>query len=142
MPAEKKEIKDAKQEGIEFLFQTNILKILGNKKVEKIECIKTELVQKEGETRLSPVNIKNSNYLMDMDYVVMALGSLPETTLTSNLNINRDSKGRIEVNENNQTSNSKIFAGGDLAGSKGTVAWAAKSGRDTAENITKLLQKY
>ena len=49
MPAEKKEIKDAKKDGVEFLFQNNILKIIGNKKVEKIECIKTELVKREGE---------------------------------------------------------------------------------------------
>ena len=65
MPAEIKEIAEAKEEGIEFLFQNNIVKILGNKKVEKIECIKTELVKKEGETREVPVNIENSNYQMD-----------------------------------------------------------------------------
>ena len=140
MPAEKKEIKEAKEEGIEFLFKTNILKIFGDEKVEKIECIKTELVQKEGEARLSPVNIENSNYFMDMDYVVMALGATPETGLTSNLNIKTDSKGRIEINENNQTSNPKIFAGGDLTGGIGTVAWAARSGRDSAENIIKFLK--
>ena len=140
MTADKKEIAETKQEGSEFIFQTNILKILGNEKVEKIECIKTELIQEEGHSRLSPVNIENSNYLMDIDYVVMALGSLPEIQLTSNLNINIDSKGRIEVNENNQTSNSKIFAGGDLAGSKGSVAWAARSGRDAAENIIEFLK--
>ena len=51
MPAEKKEIKDAKDEGIEFKFLNNITNILGKDKVEKIECIKTELVQKEGEKR-------------------------------------------------------------------------------------------
>ena len=140
MPAEKKEIKEAKEEGIEFLFKTNILKIFGDEKVEKIECIKTELVQKEGETRLSPVNIVNSNYFIDMDYVVMALGATPEIDLTSNLNIKTDSKGRIEVNENNQTSNLKIFAGGDLTGGMGTVAWAARSGRDAAENIIEFLK--
>ena len=140
MPAEKKEIKEAKEEGVEFLFQTNILKILGDEKVERIECIKTELVQKEGETRLSPVNIEGSNYFIDMDYVVMALGATPEIELTSNLNIKTDRKGRVEVNENNQTSNPKIFAGGDLTGTIGTVAWAARSGRDAAENIIEFLK--
>lgn len=140
MPAEKKEIKEAKEEGVEFLFQTNILKILGNEKVEQIECIKTELVQKDGETRLSPVNIENSNYILDMDYVVMALGATPQKELTSNLNIKTDNKGRIEVNENNQTSNHKIFAGGDLTGGIGTVAWAARSGRDAAKNIIEFLK--
>ena len=77
MPAEKKEIVDAKKEGIEFLFQTNIVKILGTEKVEKLECIKTELIKKEGENRLSPVNIEGSNFSLDMDYVVMATGSKP-----------------------------------------------------------------
>lgn len=140
MPAEKKEIADAKEEGVEFLFQTNILKIFGNKQVEKVECIKTKLIQKDGETRLSPVNIENSNYLMDIDYVVMALGSSPEISLTSSLNIKTDNRGRIEVNENNQTSNPKVFAGGDLTGMAGTVAWAARSGRDAAKNIIGFLE--
>ena len=141
MPAEKKEIQEAKNEGIEFLFQTNILQILGNKKVEKIECIKTELKQKEGDSRLSPVNIENSNYFKEIDYVVMAVGSTPEINLIKTLGLNTDAKGRIEVNENNQTSNSKIFAGGDLIGQTSTVAWAAKSGRDAAESIRKFLDK-
>ena len=136
MPAEIKEIKEAKQEGIEFLFQTNILRIIGDKKVEKIECIKTELKQKEGETRLSPVNIENSNYFLSMDYVVMAVGSSPEKELTSKLKLETDEKGRIKVNENNQTSNSKIFAGGDLIGEKATVAWAARSGRNAALSMS------
>ena len=56
MPAEVKEIQEAKEEEIEFLFQNNIVKILGKDKVEQVELIKTELVQKEGETRKVPVN--------------------------------------------------------------------------------------
>ena len=56
MPAEIKEIEDAKSEGVEFLFQTNVVKILGEKEVKKIECIKTELVKKEGEEREVPIN--------------------------------------------------------------------------------------
>ena len=141
MPAEKKEIEEAKNEGIEFLFQTNILKILGNGKVEKIECIKTELKQKEGETRLSPVNIENSNYYKDIDYVIMSVGSSPEANITKTLNIEKDSKGRIQVNENNQTSNPKIFAGGDIIGETSTVAWAARSGRNSAQSIIDFLKK-
>ena len=58
MPAEQKEIEDAKKEGINFLFQNNIVEIKGNNQVEKLELIKTELVQKEGETRLVPINIE------------------------------------------------------------------------------------
>lgn len=135
MPAEKKEIADAKKEGIEFLFQTNIVKILGKEKVEKLECIKTELVKKEGENRLSPVNIEGSNFSLDMDYVVMATGSKPENNIIEKFEKNE--YGYIKIDENMQTSISKVFAGGDIVGQKATVAWAARSGRDAAEKILK-----
>ena len=136
MPAEKKEIADAKKEGIEVLFQTNIVKILGTEKVEKLECIKTELVKKEGENRLSPVNIEGSNFSLDMDYVVMATGSKPENNIIEKFEKNE--YGYIKIDENMQTSISKVFAGGDIVGQKATVAWAARSGRDAAEKILKI----
>ena len=139
MPAETKEIKEAKDEGIEFLFQNNIVKILGDKKVEQVELIKTELVQKEGEARKVPVNIEGSNYIIDIDYIVMALGSEPEE-FVKNLGLELNKWGRIQVDEKNRTSNSKVFAGGDIAGAKGTVAWAARSGRDTAYSIMEYLK--
>ncbi len=136
MPAEKKEIADAKKEGIEFLFQTNIVKIFGTEKVEKLECIKTELVKKEGENRLSPVNIEGSNFILDMDYVVMATGSKPENNIIEKFE--RNEYGYIKIDENMQTSINKVFAGGDIVGQKATVAWAARSGRDAAEKILKI----
>lgn len=136
MPAEEKEVKEAMEEGIEFLFQNNIVKIIGNEKVEKVELIKTELVQKEGETRLVPVNIENSNYVINVDYIIMALGAKPES-FVKDLNLKLNKWGNIEINEKYQTSNPKIYAGGDLAGIKGTVAWAAYSGREAAKNIAK-----
>ena len=139
MPAEKKEIEDAKKEGINFLFQNNIVKIIGQDNVQKLELIKTELVKKEGETREVPVNIENSNYFIDTDYVVMALGStVSDEVFDLGLTLNK--RGNIYIDKNYQTSNSKIFAGGDLAGCKGTVAWAACSGRDVAEKIIEKLK--
>lgn len=138
MPAEEKEVHDAEKEGIEILFQNNIVKINGDKKVESIELIKTELVQKEGETRLSPVDIKGSNYKLDADYVIMALGSNVDN-FVENLGLELTPKKYIKVNEQFQTSNPRIFAGGDLAGGKGTVAWAARDGRDVASNILQMI---
>lgn len=136
MPAERKEIEDAKKEGIEFLFQTNIIKVIGENKVNKIECIKTELIQKTGETRLSPVNIENSNFELDMDYVVMAIGSMPEEKIINSLGLECDKKGYIKVDENNETSMKNVFAGGDVSGAKATVAWAARTGKNVAEYIS------
>ena len=133
MPAEAKEIEAAKEEGIEFLFQNNITKILGKYSVEKIECIKTELVQKEGETRLSPVNIEGSNYLIDMDYVVMAVGSKPEDKIIEEFEKNK--WGYVAIDENMKTSIPKVYAGGDIIGGKATIAWAARYGRNAAYSI-------
>lgn len=139
MPAEKKEIQAAKNDGIEFLFQNNITQILGNNKVEKIECIKTKLIQKEEETRLSPVNIENSNYLIDIDYVVMATGSMPEQDKIAEFEHNK--WGYICVNEKMETSIKNIYAAGDIAGEKQTVAYAARSGRNVAEAIIEKFKK-
>ena len=138
MPAERKEIEDAKNEGIKFLFQNNIAKIIGKDEVEKVELIKTKLVKKEGETREVPVNIENSNYQIDVDYIVMALGgTVSEETLYLDLEHNK--WGNIIIDENGKTSDDKIYSGGDVAGVKGTVAWAAKSGREVARNILEKL---
>ena len=118
MPAEIKEIEDAINEGIS----------------------KTELKQKEGETRLVPVNIENSNYIIDVDYVVMALGSKPDN-FVAELGIELDKWGNIKIDENYKTSNDKIYAGGDIAGVKKTVAWAAYSGREAAKKIIQNLKQ-
>lgn len=141
MPAEQKEIEDAKREGIKFLFQTNIVKVLGDKKVEKIECIKTELIKKEGETREIPVDIIGSNYEIPMDYAVMAVGSKVEEELVKSLGVELTPKGNIKIDENYMTSKSKVFAGGDLSGTKATVAWASRSGRDASIKIIEFLEK-
>ena len=139
MPAEEKEVKEAEQEGIKILFQNNIVKINGEKKVNGVELIKTELVQKEGESRLAPVNIEGSNYTIKADYVIMALGSKTDK-FVSNLGLNLTNKDYIVVNDKFQTSNPKVYAGGDVVGGNGTVAWAARNGRDVAKNILEELK--
>ncbi len=131
MPAEVKEIEEAKKEGIEFLFQTNMIKVLDG----KIECVKTELIKKEGETREYPVNIEGSNFFIDMNFVVLALGSSPDKTVIDKLNLETNKWGGIKVDETYKTSDENIYAVGDLAGIKQTVAWAARSGFDCAKSI-------
>ena len=134
MPAEKKEIEDAIEENIEFLFKHNINKIIGNNKVEKLELIKTELVKKEGDSRLSPINIEGSNYQIDMDYIIMSLGG-KNCEHIENLKIELDKWNNISVNNKYMTSNSKIYAIGDTIGKNKTVAWASFYGREVAKNI-------
>ncbi len=132
MPAEKIEIKEAKLEGIEFVFLNNIVKIIGKDKVEKIECIKTKLIENQGE-RPYPVNIEGSNYTIDTDYVVMAIGSkLDNDVLTE---IKRNDWGKIQIDEKYRTNLNGVYAAGDLAGVKSTVAYASNSGKEAAKSI-------
>ena len=72
---------------------------------------------------------------MEMDYVVMAVGSKTDRELLSKLDMELTNYGYLKVNEKYQTSKKKIFAGGDLIGTKATVAWAARSGREAAKEI-------
>lgn len=132
MPAEIKEIEEAKKEGIEFLFQTNMIKVLDG----KIECVRTELIKKEGETREYPVNIEGSNFFLNVDFVVLAVGSSADKKVIDKLGLETNKWGCIAVDENYKTSDEKIYGVGDLVGNKQTVAWAARSGFECAKNIT------
>ena len=97
------------------------------------------MIQKEKDTRLVPVNREGSNYKIKVDYIIMALGSEVEPYVKE-LGLKTNQWGNIEVNEKYETSNPKIYAGGDLAGMKGTVAWAAYSGREAAKNIVEKIK--
>ena len=140
MPATKVEIKDAKDEGVDFMFQTNILEVLGNGKTEKLHCIKTELVKKEGETRLSPVNIEGSDFETPCDYIFMAVGSCPDDKLTTSLGLSLTRWSSLVHDESGMTSLPGVFVAGDVSDAKATVAFAARSGRDVSESIEKYLE--
>jgi glutamate synthase (NADPH/NADH) small chain len=129
MPADKKEVNEAKNEDIEFIFQTNILKINEN----DIEVIKTELIC-DGNNRPKPVNIPDTNYHIDSDYVISCIGSEPDNIIKL-LGLELDEWNYIKVDENYRTSNKKIFAGGDIANCKQTIAFAASSGIKAANSI-------
>lgn len=141
MPAEEKEIQEAKLEGIQFLFQTNLVKVIGEDRVKEIECVKTQLVSKDGESRPYPVNIDGSNFNKKIDIVLMAVGSEIDKKILDSLNLELNERNKIKIDEKSKTSSEKIFAGGDLVGAKGTVAWAARSGRDAAYHIIKYLSE-
>ena len=134
MPASQEEINLAKEEGINFILQTNIVKILD----KEIELIKTELIDK-GEGRLSPVNIEGTNYTIKNDYLIKALGASPNK-IVNNYNIELNEKNYIKVN-NYQTSNKKVFAGGDIIGNRGTVSSAAADGKKAALSIIEYLKE-
>lgn len=136
MSAEMNDIRAAKKEGIKFLFQTNVIKVIGEDKVTGIECVKTTLDKEK-----KAINVEGSNFVIDTDVVIMAVGSRADSELLESLKLDVKENGYLMVNSNNQTSNPKIFAAGDLTGAKSTVAWACRNGRDTAYSIMKFLNK-
>ena len=135
MSAEKVEIKETVLDDVKFLYKTKLVKILGEDKVQKIECINTKLNDEE-----KYVDIDDSNFILDADYVVMAIGSKADDVVLRTLGLERLESGYLSTNDNDQTSDEKIFAAGDLTGTKSTVAWACRKGRDAAYSIIEYLE--
>ena len=139
MSASLKEYEDTKKDKVKFLFNTKIIKIIGKKKLEKIEVVNTKFDIKDNKNVLT--NIKNSNYLIGCDYLIKAIGTHPNENIINSLNLALSENGLIDIDGNGKTSSPKIFSGGDVAGVKKTVAWASRSGRNAALEIIKYLKE-
>ncbi len=143
MPARGEEVEHAMEEGIVFNFLRNPTRILGNEqgRVTGIELQKFELGEPDASGRRSPVGIPNSEYTFDCDTVIVALGNESNPLLvktTENLNVDR--KGRIIVDEEQQTSLEKVYAGGDIVLGAATVILAMGEGRKAAAAINEILK--
>ncbi|WP_455656166.1 NADPH-dependent glutamate synthase [Phascolarctobacterium sp.] len=144
MPARKEEIGHAKEEGIELRLLNNPTRILGNEKgwVNGMECVKMELGEPDASGRRSPVEIKGSEYVLDVDMVVMAIGQGPNPLLkqtTPELETNK--RGNIVANEEGATSIPGVFAGGDIVTGAATVISAMGAGKKAALAIDEYLSK-
>ncbi len=136
MPADLEEIADAKIDGVEFVFNTNVVRIIGTEHIEKIECVKTEYDENK-----KLVNINDTNYFMDADYFVMSIGSVVDKTCVIENKIKLNEKGKVQINGNMQICDSKFFAGGNIVSDNSSAAMAARSGRDAAEKIKEFLME-
>lgn len=138
LPARVEEVHHAKQEGIDFRMLTNPVAVLGDEsgKVVGIECVKMELGEPDESGRRRPVEIPGSEYTIDCDVVIMALGTSPNPLIkqtTEGLETNR--KGCITADEAGRTSRPGIFAGGDAVTGAATVILAMGAGRKAAAAI-------
>lgn len=139
MPARAEEVHHAQEEGIEFHLLRNPVHILddGNKRVGGIECQVMELGAPDASGRRSPVPVAGSEYIIDVDTVIMSIGTSPNPlirTTTKGLEANR--KGCLVVNEEtNQTTREGIYAGGDAVTGAATVILAMGAGKKAAASI-------
>ncbi|WP_317854295.1 NADPH-dependent glutamate synthase [Chakrabartyella piscis] len=144
MPARLEEVHHAKEEGIEFNLLCNPVQVLddGNGQACGLECLRMELGEPDASGRRRPVAVEGSNFVVDVDTVVMSIGTSPNPLIrstTKGLETNR--KGCFVVNEEtNQTTREGIYAGGDAVTGAATVILAMGAGKTAAAAIDEYLQ--
>ncbi|MCI9348032.1 MAG: NADPH-dependent glutamate synthase [Oscillibacter sp.] len=144
LPARKEEVEHAEEEGIIFKTLCNPVEINAdeNDDVNKIRCIRMELGEPDASGRRRPIEVPGSEFEIDVDCVIMSLGTSPNPLIkstTKGLEINR--KGGIVVNEDGLTSREKVYAGGDAVTGAATVILAMGAGKTAAKAIDEALSK-
>lgn len=144
LPARKEEVGHAKEEGIEFYLLNNPVRVVGDDKgwVTGLECVKMELGEADASGRRSPVAVKDSNHVLEVDEVVMAIGQGPNPLIsqtTPDLAVNK--RGNIVADENGATSMPGVYAGGDIVTGAATVISAMGAGKKAAAAIDEYLMK-
>lgn len=143
LPARREEVEHAKEEGIVFRLLNNPVEIFAdeNDDVRSIRCIRMELGEPDASGRRRPMEVPGSEFDLDVDCVIMALGTSPNPLIkstTAGLEINR--KGCIMVNEDGLTSRSHVYAGGDAVTGAATVILAMGAGKTAARAIDEELR--
>lgn len=138
MPAYAHEIEDAIDEGVEIIYLTNPVKISSDKNKLKVECIKMELGAPDASGRRSPVPIKNSEFIIKLDKLIMGIGQQSDVPKEYNVELNK--KSRVVVKEETlETTRKGVFAGGDIVTGPASVIEAIQAGRTAASSIDKYL---
>ncbi|OUN07838.1 glutamate synthase (NADPH), homotetrameric [Flavonifractor sp. An92] len=145
MPARREEIHHAKEEGIEFLFLNNPVKILddGHGKVRAMECVKMELGEPDASGRRRPSEVPGSNYELEVDTVIMSLGTSPNPLIRSTTpGLDANQRGCLIADEETMaTSREGVYAGGDAVTGAATVILAMGAGKKAAVAMDKYLQE-
>jgi glutamate synthase (NADPH/NADH) small chain len=144
MPGSRQEVTNAREEGVEFLFNRQPIAIIGDEKVEGVKVIETRLGEPDARGRRRPKAVAGSETVLDADAVVIAFGFRPSPApWFSDFDIALDDNDRViapgESKYKHQTSNPKIFAGGDMVRGSDLVVTAIWEGRQAAEGILDFL---
>lgn len=141
LPARLEEVEHAKEEGIEFSFLTNPIEIIsdGHGRVKSVRCEKMELGAPDESGRRSPKPIEGSEYDVETDVVIMALGTVPNPLLAAK-GIELNKRGGIMADESGVTTREGVFAGGDVVTGSATVILAMGAGRKAATSIDKYIK--
>lgn len=140
MPARKEEINHAEEEGVEFLLLANPVEIIGDEQgnVKKIKCIEMQLGEPDASGRRSPIPVEGSEFTVDCDEVIVALGTTPNPIIKRSMpSLETTKKGTIVADENGLTNIPRLYAGGDAMTGAATVILAMGAGKRSAQAILK-----
>jgi len=144
MPGSAREVANAIEEGVEFIWLSGPKKFIGNKQVGEVQVNKMILGSADSSGRRKPEIQENSEYNIKADIVIKSLGfdpeNLPELFLSKELSVSRWGTIKIDLNTM-QTNIDGIFAAGDIVRGASLVVWAIKDGRDAAVQIQKYLKE-
>jgi glutamate synthase (NADPH/NADH) small chain len=143
MPGSAREVGNAEEEGVEFVWLTSPKKFIGEEKVSSVEVNKMELGEADSSGRRKPVIKKDSEYRIEADIVIKSLGFNPENIpkLFNAEDLAVSKWGTIKINLTTmQTNLEGVFAAGDIVRGASLVVWAIRDGRDAAIQIEKFLQ--
>jgi len=144
MPGSAREVGNAIEEGVEFIWLTAPKKFIGDKKIKEVQVNKMKLGLADSSGRKKPELEENSEYNIKADIVIKSLGfdpeNLPELFSTPELLVSRWGTIKIDL-DSMQTNIDGVFAAGDIVRGASLVVWAIKDGRDAAENINKYLKQ-
>ena len=143
MPGSAREVANAIEEGVEFIWLSDPKKFIGNKQVGEVQVNKMILGDADSSGRRKPEIQKNSEYNIKADIVIKSLGfdpeNLPELFSAKELSVSRWGTIKIDLNTM-QTNINGVFAAGDIVRGASLVVWAIKDGRDAALQIQKYLE--
>jgi len=143
MPARREEIENAKEEGVKFKFLASPVRIIGeNGHVKGVEFIRMKLGEPDESGRRRPIPIPGSEFVMECDTVVFAIGQSPNPLIPNTTpEIKTNQWGCIIIDKNNMTTMPRVFAGGDIVSGAATVVEAVADGKKAAFSMMKLLGK-
>jgi len=139
MPARDEEIADAEVEGVKITFLTNPSRIIGDGVVQGMECVRMELGEQDGSGRRRPVPVAGSEYIQDVDTVILAVGQQSELGFLEGSGIELDGN-RITADGHGRTNIECVFAAGDAVTGPATVVDAIAGGKRAAETIDRYLR--
>jgi len=144
MPGSFREVENAKEEGVQFIWNRQPLEIIGEERVRGVKVVRTQLGEPDERGRRQPEPVPGSEEIIEVDRVIIAFGFRPNPPLWfQQFDIDTDSGGRVRTKQGEgfrfQTSNPKVFAGGDMVRGSDLVVTAVWEGREAAKGIVEFL---